>query len=96
MRKIIAKIFKLWTREEAQDTLDKACRKIAEAKRVYYTEVIDSLIKNGTLPLNCDLKLPKASIELTNAETKERVAGEGRWVRLPNDGETLKVTYKPQ
>jgi hypothetical protein len=64
------------------------------AKKIYYESVLKQLHQNGTIPPNCDIKMPKLNVILHNAETEEVVAENGKWQRLPADGEVLKVGYK--
>lgn len=59
-------------------------------RKKYYQRVLESLHANGTLPPNCDLKMPKASITLYDAKGGV-VAQGGRWERLPLDNELLRV-----
>lgn len=42
---------------------------------------------------NHRLRLPKESLVILNVETKEIVAANGRWARLPMDGEPLQSLY---
>lgn len=96
MKNIIAKLLGLKTREQADNQETKARADVTEQRRVYYTRVLEELQRNGTLPPNCDLKMPKQSLVIKNQETEELLASDGKWQRLPSDGEKCVITYKPQ
>lgn len=40
-----------------------------------------------------ELKMPKHSLVIENAETADIIAAKGVWRRLPNDGEPLRAFY---
>ena len=40
--------------------------------------------------------MPKQSLVITNQETSEVIAEQGKWQRLPSDGEKVVISYKPQ
>lgn len=87
----IARIFGLYTKSDiAIERMNTATQ-----KREYYQKVIDELHRNGTIPPQCDLKMPKQILRLVNAEDpNDIVAADGRWKRLPRDGEIVRVTYQ--
>ncbi len=93
MRKIIAKLFNLYTLEEIQKAV-----KSHEYLQNYYQKVVKEMARTGTIPLNCDLKLPKKSMVIMKMEELEGDKGEviakdGRWIRLPNDREKVIIRY---
>lgn len=90
MKQLIAKLCGLFTLADIQ----RFGNKTAEEKKRYYQKVLDELHRNGSLPANCDLKLPKATLRITNAEKGDVLAEGGQWKRLPNDGEVVKITYQ--
>lgn len=90
MKKLLAKLLGLHTDED----LNIVHEAIAHDKKEYYEKVLKQLHHNGTIPPNCDINMPKQNLLLKNAETDEIVAENGKWKRLPGDGELLKVKYK--
>lgn len=95
MKKLIAKLLGLYTGEERIKWGLETGEEVARARREYYQKVLDELQRNGTLPPNCDLKLAKQSMKITNQETGEVIAEGGKWKRLPLDGEPVSavITY---
>ena len=98
MKTLIARIFGLYTKADRQRRDDQ----IREERRDYYQKVLDNLHRTGSLMPNCDLKMPKATLVMSKMEltgegrlisTGEVIAADGRWKRLPADGEIVKVTY---
>lgn len=89
MSNLIARVFGLHTEREMRES----CERVATERRAYYEKVIDYLHKNGSLPPNCDLKLPKARLRITNAQTGEVRAENGQWKELPMDNEIVQITY---
>lgn len=85
----------LRTNREFKIAMERAKAETRVERMKYYEQVLVHLQRSGSLPPNCDLKLPKLNVVLTN-EKGEVVAGEGRWARQPMDGEVLKVTYAKQ
>ncbi len=51
-------------------------------------------MKKKKMTKNEELKLPKAILVLFNQETGEIIAENGRWNRIPSDGEKLVAEYK--
>jgi len=94
MRKLIAKLFGLYTKQDHYLYVEIARQETEIQRRRYYQQVLDHLQRNGTLPTNCDLVIPKQSLIITNPETKEVIAHDGKWKRLPMDGEPVVITYK--
>ena len=97
MKKFIAKLMGLKTQEEYNKVLEHTREEVTEQRRSYYNKVLDQMHRDGTLPPNCDLMLPKASVIVTNTETGEVVAEDGKWKKLPEDGLKVTISYrKPQ
>lgn len=42
---------------------------------------------------NAEIRMPKETLVLENAESGEIVACKGKWRRIPNDGEPLRAFY---
>ena len=93
MKNIIAKIFGLITPEKLQAEIDQVHKILLKNRREFYQSVLEHLHRNGTLPPNCDLKMPKESLRIVS-EKGEVLAEDGKWKRLPNDGEPVTITYK--
>lgn len=94
MRKIIAKLFNLYTQEQAEKMVEPKVVEIRE----YHQKVIKEMARTGTIPQECDLKLPKKSMVIMKMEEVDSVQGEiiakeGRWLRLPNDREKVIIRY---
>ncbi len=93
MKKLLAKWLGLYTREDVEDE-----KEITELnKRRYYENVLKQLHHNGTIPPNCDIRMPKLNVKLYRIDEPnegEIIAENGKWKRLPMDGEVLKVGYK--
>ena len=94
MRKLIAKLFGLVAKECRDFEVYAARVETTTQRRDYYQQVLDSMHRNGTLPPNCDLKLPKASLRIVNTETGIVLAENGKWLKLPDDGEPVTISYK--
>lgn len=67
MKKLIAKIFGLYTRAD----LEKRDVGVRAERAKYYQTVLDHLHQSGTLLPNCDLKMPKATLVMTKMETDD-------------------------
>lgn len=93
---LIIKQLGLYTRKDLLDAAHEAREKISEERRKYYQNVIKELQTNGSLPAGCDLVLPKESIVIKNSDSGEVIAEGGKWIRTPNDGELIRVTYTQQ
>ena len=89
MKHIIAWIFGLYTARHIEER-EAAVRR---ERMKYYQKVLQHMHHNGTLPPNCDLVMPKASLRLENAEKGTVIAEQGRWKQLPADGEIIRVKY---
>ncbi|KKN24243.1 hypothetical protein LCGC14_0896880 [marine sediment metagenome] len=92
-KKIIAKIFGLHTKKD----IKRITNEVIESRRKYYTKVLEQLQVNGSLPPNCDLKMPKQRLKITRVSEKgedEVIAEKGRWNRLPMDNEIVIITYE--
>jgi len=94
MKKLIAKLLGLFESKEVQELVRLKAELVTLDRKDYYQKVLDHLQRNGTLPTNCDLVIPKQSLIITNPETKEVIAHDGKWKRLPMDGEPVVITYK--
>lgn len=92
MKHLIAWLFGLYTIRDIHEREDAVRRE----RMKYYQTVLKHLHANGTLPPNCDLLMPKATLRLENAEKGTVVAEGGMWKHLPADGEILRVKYTPQ
>ena len=95
MKTLIAWIFGLYTSHQMSENTRRVRQDQSEKSRVYYQKVVDEMHRNGTLPPNVNLRLPKASVVVTD-EKGEIVAEDGEWKRLPNDGEPLTISYKKE
>ena len=94
MKKIIAKWFNLTTREDLIDLYSR----MKESQKDYYQKVVDEMARTGTMPPNCDLKLPKKSMTVLVMTDDDNINGEviakdGRWLRLPLDREKVVIRY---
>lgn len=84
---------RLTTDKEIQKLLSSVRNVTREERRKYYESVLKYMMINGTLPPECDLKLPKATMLIMGEEGSEVIAKDGKWLRLPLDGEPVKITY---
>lgn len=80
------------TKRILQGQTNDARENARSERRAYYQRVLEHLHANGTLPPNCDLKMPKATLTLFDPKG-EIVAMDGVWKRLPLDNEILRVKH---
>lgn len=96
IRKIIKKLFGLYTETEMRYI--QAFARNEKGVAEYYQKVVNEMARTGTLPPNCDLKLPKKSMIILVMGEDDNVKGEviakdGRWLRLPMDREKVIIRY---
>jgi hypothetical protein len=94
MKKLIAKLFGLYTDQDLGCHRKEVYDQARSDSRKFYQKVLDTAHRDGYMPPNCDLKLPKQSLKITNTETNELIAEDGKWKRIPSDGEKVTVSYK--